>query len=199
MQCWNLNHFPPFTWYRAFIKGWSSLRMVLTSSLCCRRSHCLLGSFSRFGVCGRGERKSRIIVRFYHSPSQYVVLLFVTFYCTIPHYRTLNSQTHVNRTSSRRPVWLCKTTLYSHIYYFWLFAVVEKRESPSQLPLLFPCGNLRKDTLPEKLTAAGFALDEVLCYNTCAANDIAINAAALVKQKVSVMLMSWRWEDLCNN
>jgi uroporphyrinogen-III synthase len=42
---------------------------------------------------------------------------------------------------------------------------------------------LRKDTLPEKLRAAGFGLDEVLCYNTCAANDIAINAAALVKQK----------------
>ena len=36
--------------------------------------------------------------------------------------------------------------------------------SPPDLPLLFPCGSIRKDTLPVKLKSHGFPLNEVVCY-----------------------------------
>lgn len=39
-------------------------------------------------------------------------------------------------------------------------------QSPSYLPLLFPCGNLRKETLPSRLHEANIALQTCVCYST---------------------------------
>ena len=33
-------------------------------------------------------------------------------------------------------------------------------------PFLFPCGNLRKETLPQKLHEANIALHSLICYET---------------------------------
>nr|QIZ30879.1 uroporphyrinogen-III synthase [Halisarca dujardinii] len=54
---------------------------------------------------------------------------------------------------------------------------------PPKRPLLFPCGNLRRDALPEKLKASGFSLEEIVCYNTCVAKDFTLKMSELCKEK----------------
>ncbi len=49
----------------------------------------------------------------------------------------------------------------SHIH-----AHVDFKLHPSSRPLLFPCGTLRKDTLPVVLTEAGIAIAPQICYET---------------------------------
>lgn len=59
----------------------------------------------------------------------------------------------------------------------------------SQLkPLLFPCGNLRREELPELLNSAGLVLHRITCYNTVAHTQCAKNITELVATHVSVTI-----------
>jgi uroporphyrinogen-III synthase len=40
------------------------------------------------------------------------------------------------------------------------------KDIPSVDPLLFPCGNLARDTLPSELESVGLKVTRVVCYNT---------------------------------
>ena len=60
----------------------------------------------------------------------------------------------------------------------------------SQLkPLLFPCGNLRREELPELLNSAGLILYGITCYNTVAHTQCAKNITELIATHVSVILL----------
>ena len=63
--------------------------------------------------------------------------------------------------------------------------------TPPDLPLLFPCGSIRKDTLPVKLKSQGFSLTEVVCYETCASADIGQRLTSVVKEKVRMRILEW--------
>ena len=62
----------------------------------------------------------------------------------------------------------------------------------SQLkPLLFPCGNLRREELPELLNSAGLFLHGITCYNTVPHTQCAKNIAELVAIHVSVIFFMY--------
>lgn len=45
-------------------------------------------------------------------------------------------------------------------------------------PVLFPCGDSRRDELPERLRSHGITVDEVVCYRSVLASESAAHAAA---------------------
>jgi len=45
-------------------------------------------------------------------------------------------------------------------------------------PVLFPCGEIRRDELPDRLRASGVAVEEVVCYRSVLAGDTAARTAA---------------------
>jgi uroporphyrinogen-III synthase len=45
-------------------------------------------------------------------------------------------------------------------------------------PVLFPCGERRRDELPELLRGRGIQVDEVVCYRSVLASEVAAQAAA---------------------
>jgi uroporphyrinogen-III synthase len=45
-------------------------------------------------------------------------------------------------------------------------------------PVLFPCGDTRRDELPERLRSSGIRVDEVVCYRSVLASQSAAEAAA---------------------
>jgi uroporphyrinogen-III synthase len=45
-------------------------------------------------------------------------------------------------------------------------------------PVLFPCGELRRDELPTRLRHEGLEVDEVVCYRSVLADEAAARAAA---------------------
>ena len=45
-------------------------------------------------------------------------------------------------------------------------------------PVLFPCGDSRRDELPEMLRSHGITVDEVVCYRSVLASESAAHAAA---------------------
>ena len=57
-------------------------------------------------------------------------------------------------------------------------------------PLLFPCGSLRREELPELLHSAGLAIHGVTCYNTVAHTQFAKNITELVSTHVSLLYYS---------
>ena len=65
--------------------------------------------------------------------------------------------------------------------------------TPPDLPLLFPCGSIRKDTLAVKLKSQGFSLTEVVCYETCASADIGQRLTFIVKEKVRMGKLMLEW------
>ena len=46
-------------------------------------------------------------------------------------------------------------------------------------PVLFPCGDSRRDELPERLRSHGIKVDEVVCYRSVLATESAAHAAAV--------------------
>ncbi len=46
-------------------------------------------------------------------------------------------------------------------------------------PVLFPCGDNRRDALPERLGSHGIRVDEVVCYRSVLASESAAHAAAV--------------------
>lgn len=60
---------------------------------------------------------------------------------------------------------------------------ISKDTQPSNMPILYPCGNLKKDTLSTKLKASGFSLCEVEVYETVKNEEIDRNVDRLVQQK----------------
>ncbi len=45
-------------------------------------------------------------------------------------------------------------------------------------PVLFPCGDSRRDELPERLRSHGITVDEIVCYRSVLASEAAAHAAA---------------------
>ena len=45
-------------------------------------------------------------------------------------------------------------------------------------PVLFPCGDNRREELPERLRSHGIAVDEIVCYRSVLASEAAAHAAA---------------------
>ena len=54
-------------------------------------------------------------------------------------------------------------------------------------PLLFPCGNLRREELPQLLHSAGLVIHGVTCYNTEVHSQCAKNITELVSAHVSLI------------
>lgn len=52
-------------------------------------------------------------------------------------------------------------------------------------PLLFPCSNLRRDSLPSALQQAGVGLEEVVSYCTRPHPDISADISSLVADKMA--------------
>ena len=70
--------------------------------------------------------------------------------------------------------------------YYGLVIVYSTTDKSHLKPLLFPCGNLRREELPELLDSAGIALHGIMCYNTVAHTQCAKNITDLVAVHVSV-------------
>jgi uroporphyrinogen-III synthase len=51
-------------------------------------------------------------------------------------------------------------------------------EAGTQGPVLFPCGNSRRDELPDRLRSRGLRVDEVVCYRSVLASEAAAQSAA---------------------
>ena len=56
-----------------------------------------------------------------------------------------------------------------------------ENNSNSIKPLLYPCGNLRRDTLSEKLRTEGFSLEEIVVYETVKSKTVEANVEKLVE------------------
>ncbi|XP_015772125.1 PREDICTED: uroporphyrinogen-III synthase-like [Acropora digitifera] len=56
-------------------------------------------------------------------------------------------------------------------------------------PLLFPCGNLRRETIPTEMEKAGISLDSVQVYRTCADLNIEQSLKDVIKEKVLILLL----------
>ena len=57
-------------------------------------------------------------------------------------------------------------------------------DKASLKPLLFPCGSLRRETLPTVLPEGGVNVHSIVCYNTVADPNIARNLRGLAEKKV---------------
>lgn len=55
--------------------------------------------------------------------------------------------------------------------------------TPDSDPLLFPCGNLRRETIPTAMAKAGVALDSIHVYSTCADPNVKNLLEDLTKEK----------------
>lgn len=55
-------------------------------------------------------------------------------------------------------------------------------------PLLFPCGNLRRETIPTEMEKAGIPLDSVQVYRTCADLNIEQSLEDLIKKVLILFL-----------
>lgn len=64
-------------------------------------------------------------------------------------------------------------------------------------PVLFPCGNSRREELPERLRHGGIEVDEVVCYDSVLASESAARAAAargtvlVVASPLVAQLLTW--------
>ena len=72
-------------------------------------------------------------------------------------------------------------TACSHPFSLPDFAIEDRASLP---PLLFPCGVLRRETLPAVLQAGGMPLKCLTCYNTVAHAKIKDSFLALANDKV---------------
>jgi len=64
-----------------------------------------------------------------------------------------------------------------------LVPIILQSVKPDSNPLLFPCGNLRRETIPTEMAKAGIALDGVQVYNTCADPTIKKALEDFIKEK----------------
>ena len=69
-------------------------------------------------------------------------------------------------------------------------------------PLLFPCGNLRKETLPQRLHEADIGLHCLTCYETCPHSQLHTNISTQVSIYLSICLVSLYlelegWDKCC--
>ncbi|XP_067036847.1 uroporphyrinogen-III synthase-like isoform X4 [Acropora muricata] len=76
----------------------------------------------------------------------------------------------------------CKVHLLS-IVVFVISAVRQGHD-----PLLFPCGNLRRETIPTEMEKAGIPLDSVQVYRTCADLNIEQSLEDLIKKVLILFL-----------
>ena len=68
------------------------------------------------------------------------------------------------------------------------FSVFSNEEKSSVLPLLFPCGNRSKDTIPSALSRVGLKLNTVVCYNTTKDPSIELSLNTLSQEGVSTVI-----------
>lgn len=59
--------------------------------------------------------------------------------------------------------------------------ITENTTAENSKPLLYPCGNLRRDTLSAKLKSAGFPLEEVVVYETVKSKTIQTDITNFIK------------------
>ena len=69
--------------------------------------------------------------------------------------------------------------------YMYLNTVYFSHDKSSVLPLLYPRGNLSRDTLPDTLLKEGLRVNSVLCYNTTSDSEIDTHLQHLSQQEVS--------------
>ena len=67
--------------------------------------------------------------------------------------------------------------------------VVIVARSLNDKPLLFPCGNLHKETLPQQLHEAGIGLHSLTCYETCPHSQLDTNIRTLVSIYLSIFYL----------
>lgn len=64
-----------------------------------------------------------------------------------------------------------------------LVPIILQSIKPSSSPLLFPCGNLRRETIPSEMAKAEIALDGIQVYSTCADSKIKQSLEDFVREK----------------
>lgn len=64
-----------------------------------------------------------------------------------------------------------------------LVPIILQAVEPGSNPLLFPCGNLRRETIPVEMAKAGIVLDGVQAYTTCADPKIKESLKDFVMEK----------------
>lgn len=64
-----------------------------------------------------------------------------------------------------------------------LVPVILQSVKPGGNPLLFPCGNLRRETIPTEMGKAGITLDGIQVYSTCADPAIRQSLADFMREK----------------
>ncbi|XP_068746802.1 uroporphyrinogen-III synthase-like isoform X1 [Montipora capricornis] len=62
-----------------------------------------------------------------------------------------------------------------------LVPIIWQSVKPAGNPLLFPCGNMRRETIPTEMEKAGIPLDSVQVYSTCADLNIKQSLEDLIK------------------
>lgn len=81
-----------------------------------------------------------------------------------------------------------------------LNTVYSSHDKSSVLPLLYPRGNLSRDTVPEALLKDGLRVNSVLCYNTTSDSEIDQHLQHLSGQEVSnsSILLTDNQMDVCS-
>ncbi|KAL9982308.1 hypothetical protein ACROYT_G004335 [Oculina patagonica] len=65
-----------------------------------------------------------------------------------------------------------------------LVPIILQSVKPGSDPLLFPCGNLRRETIPNEMAKAEIALDGIQVYSTCADSKIKQSLEDFIREKV---------------
>ncbi|KAJ7378796.1 hypothetical protein OS493_020394 [Desmophyllum pertusum] len=64
-----------------------------------------------------------------------------------------------------------------------LVPIILQSVKPGINPLLFPCGNLRRETIPTAMAKADIALDGIQVYSTCADSKIKPSLEDFIREK----------------
>ncbi|ELU01454.1 hypothetical protein CAPTEDRAFT_148840 [Capitella teleta] len=67
-----------------------------------------------------------------------------------------------------------------------LFPLIESTLSKDSKPVLYPCGNLSREVIPQKMAQAGLQLRSVTVYETCPDPGIRSNMRELLEKKKGV-------------
>lgn len=84
--------------------------------------------------------------------------------------------------------WLFKTNTSNQVLFF---ADFQSHDKATLSPLLFPCGSMRRETLPTVLPQGGVNVHSIMCYDTVEDPNIAANLRSLAEKKVCMIALHY--------
>ena len=88
----------------------------------------------------------------------------------------------------RLRAWLFKTNTSNQVL---LVADFRSYDKATLSPLLFPCGSMRRETLPTMLPEGGVNVHSIMCYDTVEDPNIAANLRTLAEKKVCMIALHY--------